>query len=110
MRRMRCGLERAGKDTRLVDMQLCWGAFLSSCFWSRHPTTSPASEPVPSAVSRRLGSTCRLDGNRSFIMNTTTRPPHAVLIVHNGERYDAHVTHLIEAGLRVSSTHARSAP
>ena len=42
-------------------------------------------------------------------MNPTTRPPPKVLLVHNGNPYEAHVKHLTEAGLRVSETHADTA-
>ena len=43
-------------------------------------------------------------------MNPTTRPPPPrVLLVHNGDGFEAHVRHLTAAGLRVSETHADSA-
>ena len=42
-------------------------------------------------------------------MNPTIRPPPRVLLVHNGSGYEAHVKHFIDAGLRVSQTHADSA-
>jgi len=42
-------------------------------------------------------------------MNTTTRPPPSVLLVHNGNPYKAHVKHLTDAGLNVSESHAETA-
>jgi CheY-like chemotaxis protein len=42
-------------------------------------------------------------------MDPTTRPPPKVLLVHNGNPYDAHVKHLTDAGLRGTETDADSA-
>jgi len=42
-------------------------------------------------------------------MNPTTRPPPSVMLVHNGNEYEAHVRHLTNAGLHVSETHADGA-
>ena len=35
----------------------------------------------------------------------TTRPPPKVLFVHNGVPFEAHMTHLIDAGFNVSEIH-----
>jgi DNA-binding response OmpR family regulator len=42
-------------------------------------------------------------------MNAATRPPPAVLLVHNGHPYEAHIKHLTDSGLHVSETHADTA-
>jgi len=39
-------------------------------------------------------------------MKSANRPSPTVLFVHNGSPYQAHVQHLIDAGLRVSEAHA----
>ena len=39
----------------------------------------------------------------------TTRPPPNVLLIHNGDSYEAHIKHLTEAGLSVSEAHADDA-
>ena len=37
------------------------------------------------------------------------RPPPKVLFVHNGQPFEAHITHLIDAGFNVFSTHGEHA-
>jgi len=39
----------------------------------------------------------------------TTRPPPNVLLIHNGDCYQAHIEHLTDAGLCVSEAHADDA-
>ena len=39
----------------------------------------------------------------------TTRPPPNVLLIHNGDSYQAHIEHLTDAGLCVSEAHADDA-
>ena len=42
-------------------------------------------------------------------MAPAQRPPPKVLFVHNGIPYEAHMKHLVDAGLSVTETHADSA-
>ena len=42
-------------------------------------------------------------------MAPNQRPPPTVLFVHNGIPYEAHMKHLVDAGLNVSETHVQSA-
>jgi DNA-binding response OmpR family regulator len=39
-------------------------------------------------------------------MNPPTRPAPEILFIHNRRRYDGHIRHLSDAGLRVSEAHA----
>jgi CheY-like chemotaxis protein len=40
---------------------------------------------------------------------SNTRPPPKVLLIHNGDSYQAHIKHLSVAGLSVSEAHADDA-
>ena len=42
-------------------------------------------------------------------MKSANRPPPSVLFVHNGTPFEAHMQHLVDAGLRVTETHADTA-
>ena len=42
-------------------------------------------------------------------MNSSPRPPPKVLLVHNGDGFEAHLEHLTQSGLLMSDTHADSA-
>lgn len=42
-------------------------------------------------------------------MTHTTRPPPHVLFIHDGLPYEAHLQHLSDAGLRVSTANKHSA-
>lgn len=39
----------------------------------------------------------------------TARPPPKVLFVHNGQPFEAHMRHLIDAGFNVSDAHGNDA-
>ena len=39
----------------------------------------------------------------------TARPPPKVLFVHNGQPFEAHMKHLIDAGFKVSDAHGERA-
>ena len=42
-------------------------------------------------------------------MHPTTRPPPTVLLIHNGDGYEAHLKHLTASGLQVSESHGEAA-
>ena len=42
-------------------------------------------------------------------MPRATRPPPHILLIHDGLAYEAHVTHMTNAGLHVSTSHKSAA-